>query len=384
LLDKSGTSQYSPEALKKEWYKLGTDLGISVGDDETTIVLSGLDEKFGPSLTLLMELLNNPTADVATLDELIKIILVNREDAKKNFNAIRSALVQYNRYGKDSYYLNVLPGEAVKKLTVDELHAEIKQLLNYKHTISYTGSLSLDEMLATLKKHHPISGDLKTPPPHQFLKARVPQETEILFFPKEMAQAQVSIEFGDEDYNEATIPPIQLYNAYFAGGMSGIVFQEMREARALAYAVGAGYATGDRKGDQNIVWGGLGCQTDKTPEAVEAFIDLIDHLPKSPERFDEARDSILNRYRTDKIGFRGVIGAVRSWERLEVPIDPRKWRFEQIQGADMDLMLQFHKAHIPNRPKLISIVGDRNKMDMERLAKVGKVIEVRLEDIFVD
>ena len=65
-------------------------------------------------------------------------------------------------------------------------------------------------------------------------------------------------------------------------------------------------------------------------------------------------------------------------------IDPRKWRYEQIQNADMDLMLQFHKAHIQNRPKLISIVGDRNKIDMEKLAKVGKVIEVELEDIFVD
>jgi hypothetical protein len=50
----------------------------------------------------------------------------------------------------------------------------------------------------------------------------------------------------------------------------------------------------------------------------------------------------------------------------------------------MDLMLQFHKAHIQNRPKLISIVGDRNKIDMEKLAKVSKVIEVELEDIFVD
>ena len=50
----------------------------------------------------------------------------------------------------------------------------------------------------------------------------------------------------------------------------------------------------------------------------------------------------------------------------------------------MDLMLQFHKAHVQGHPKLISIVGDRNKMDMERLAAVGQVIEVGLEDIFVD
>ena len=47
-------------------------------------------------------------------------------------------------------------------------------------------------------------------------------------------------------------------------------------------------------------------------------------------------------------------------------------------------MLQFHKYHVQNRPKLISIVGDRNKIDMERLAQAGKVVEIGLEDIFVD
>jgi predicted Zn-dependent peptidase len=331
-----------------------------------------------------MDLLKNPTADAATLEELIKIILINREDAKKNFSTIHSALVQYNRYGKDSSYLNLLPTKAVKKLTVDELHGVIKGLLNYKHTISYTGSLSLDEALAALQKYHPISGTLQTPPPYHFLKVRASSANEILFFHKEMAQAQVSIEFGDEDYNEANNPPFQLYNAYFAGGMSGIVFQELREARALAYAVGASYTPGSRVGDQNMMWGRIGCQADKTPEAVEAFINLIDNLPQSPERFKETRQSILNRYRTAKIGFRDVIGAVRSWELLGVEVDPRKWRFEQIQKSDMDVMLQFHQEHIQNRFKLISIVGDRNKMDMERLAKVGKVIEVGLKDIFID
>lgn len=384
LLDKSGTSRYSSEDLKKEWYKLGTDFSINVGPHETTVNLSGLDENFGSSLALMMEFLQNPAADDATLQELIKIILVNREDAKKNFRTIHNALYQYNRYGADSSFLRQLPTKAVQKLTVDELHAAIKALLRYEHTISYVGALPLNQVLATLKEHHVISANLKFPPRYHFLKARTPEETQILFFHKEMAQAHVRIEFGDEDYNEANNPASQLYNAYFAEGMSGIVFQELREARALAYSAGARYAYGSRKGDQNLMLGAISCQADKTPEAVEAFVDLIDNLPESPERFFEARQSRINRYRTAKIGFRRVIGAVRSWERLEVRIDPRKWRFEQIQATSMDMMLQFHREHIQNRPKLISIVGDHNKIDIQRLAEVGKVIEVGLESIFAD
>ncbi|MSS72574.1 MAG: insulinase family protein [Candidatus Latescibacteria bacterium] len=383
LLDKSGAGKYSAEALKKEWYKLGTDFRISAGENETTVSISGLDEGFAPSLSLLMDLLKKPVADTTTLNELIKIILVSREDAKKDFRTISDALSRYHRYGKESYYLRMLPNEAIQKLTVDELHGVTKNLLGYKHTLSYAGSLPVEKVLEALKARHAISGTLQEPPPYGYLKTQSPEATEILFFNKEMAQAQVKIEFGDEDYNEANRPPIELYNSYFGGGMAGLVFQELREARALAYAVRANYATGGRKGDQNLMFGEIGCQTDKTPEAVEAFIDLLDNLPVSPERFEVTRLDLLNRYRTSKLGFRDVIGAVRSWERLGVPVDPRRGRFAQIQAADIDAMLKFHKEHLKSRTKLISIVGDKNKIEIERLRKNGRLIEVGLKDIFV-
>ncbi|MBI2434719.1 MAG: insulinase family protein, partial [Candidatus Hydrogenedentes bacterium] len=70
LLRKSGTERFSAEELKKEWYKLGTDFGIGAGDNETSISLSGLDENFEASMTLLMELMNSPAADEQTLEEL--------------------------------------------------------------------------------------------------------------------------------------------------------------------------------------------------------------------------------------------------------------------------------------------------------------------------
>ena len=165
--------------------------------------------------------------------------------------------------------------------------------------------------------------------------------------------------------------------------MSGIVFQELREARALAYSAWARYFNGDRKGDQNRMVGSVACQPDKTVEAVAAFMDLMDNIPVSPERFEEARASILNRYRTNKISFRRVLGSVRSWERLGVPVDPRKSRFEKIQVAEMDDMLRFYGQNLKNRVKLISIVGDKNKIDLEALEQYGTVSEVGLEDIFV-
>lgn len=384
LLDKSGTGDFSSEDLKKEWYKLGSSFGISAGDNESFMRISGLDENFDATLRLMLSLLNDPKADSAVLETLKTIVLKSRDDAKKEPASIARAVSTFNRNGSESSYLNVLTSEAIKALTVDELVKSITDLLGYKQTITYTGSLSLAEVTAILKKHHPLDGTLKDTPSYRFKYARDFDETEIYFFDKEMAQANVRIEFPDGRYDESQRVPVSLYNSYFAGGMSGIVFQELREARALAYSAGALYSKGGRLNAENIMIGAIGCQTDKTIDAVTAFLDLFDNLPESPERFDEAVTSLTNRYRSSKVGFRSVIGTVRGWERLGLEEDPGMRAFEELQAVELADLMEFHAAHIKDKPKLISIVGDKSKIDMDALAKFGKITEITLDDIFVD
>ena len=90
-------------------------------------------------------------------------------------------------------------------------------------------------------------GKLADPPPYKSLLPRVPETTEVYFLNREMAQSHVRIEFGGVPYDPALSPAAQLYNMYFSGSMSGVVFQELREVRALAYMVGAQYRPGDRR-----------------------------------------------------------------------------------------------------------------------------------------
>jgi predicted Zn-dependent peptidase len=384
LLDKSGAGDLSPEDLKKEWYKLGTDFGIGAGDNETGISLYGLDENFEASLALMMKVMNRPTTDPDTLEEMKKIMLVQREDAKKQGDSISSALIQFNRYAEDSAFLRLLPEARLRALTVDQLHEITRNLLGYKHSYAYSGSLPLDTVLEAIRKHYTDAEPLRDPPPYRLLGARRPEGPEIYLFDKELAQSRVRIEFGSVTYDAALEPSIQMFNNYFAGGMAGIVFQELREARGLAYAAGASYLTGYRKEDENLMVGGIETQADKVAEALEAFIELFDRLPVSEERFAIAREALLNQYRTAKTGFREVIGAVRAWERKGLSADPRRERYEAIQAATFENLLEFHRQYIADRPKLISVVGDKTKMDLDRLKEMGSIREVRLEEIFID
>ena len=381
LMDKSGTPRFNAEELKKEWYRLGTDFSISTGDHRASISISGLDENFAASLALAMEVVREPTVGPGVWEKLVPIILKRRADAMTDNRTISGALYRYNRWGDDAPYMRILPNDAVEKLDPESMHALIGSLLDYEATVTYTGSLPMAQVMSELAEYYGDQFQRRQPPSYRTLSTRRPDATEVYFLHREMAQAMVRIEIGNDAYSESDLPATELYNEYI-GGMSGIIFQELREARALAYSAGARYFTGRHKLEENLMIGGIGCQADKTGEAVTAFVELLDQLPTSEQRFADAQRAQIQQYRTSHLGFRQVLSSVLTWERQGVAVDPRGWRYDQLRQANADVMMEFQAEHLAGRPKLISIVGDRSKIDMEALGTVGKVVELQVEDIF--
>lgn len=383
LLEKAGTERLSPQELKKEWYRLGTDFSINAGDNETIITISGLDRNLAESLQLLDDLLSDPRSDQATLDQLVDIVLAQREDAKKDQNTLLAAVTQYNRYGSESRFLKMLPTADLRALKVEELIGAISGLMNLKKNILYVGSQPAAEVLHLTASQFLHAGTLEDPPPYSQIDPRDPDQTEVYFFDKELAQSLIRLEFPDGQFSSETIPAVEVFNDYFDGGMGGLVFQELREARALAYIVGAQYLVPERRVDKNLMIGVIHTQPDKAHEAVQAFAELMDKMPASQERFQETLTSVENQYRTAHVGFRGILDSVVKWERLGLPIDPRREWFRQVREVTLDDLLKFQLQHIQDRPKMISIVGDSKRINLQDIEQIGPIKKLTLGDLFV-
>lgn len=384
LMDKAGTEALPAEELQKQWYQLGSDFRLGSGANETTIAISGLDSQFEPTLELMLELMRNPQAEQETFAELKATILQARREQREDPQAISQALYLYNRYGEESPMLRALSNDAIRAVELDEMLALISSLQRYKHRISYTGSMSLDELTNILGRHHQPEGDLLDPPPYRFRHARHVAGNEIYVIHRETAQAQVRLEFPNGTYNEELVVPASIYNGYFGTSMSSVVFQELREARALAYSAAASYSQGSRPEAETLILGAIGSQNDKAAEATAAFVELFDNMPRSTERFDDALNAQLNRYRTSTIGFRQIPGTVHAWQQLGLSGDPREQRFERLQEMSLEDLLQFQQQHIANRAKLISIVGDTSRIDMDTLAELGTIRQLTVDDVFVE
>ena len=382
MLDRSGAGEISSKDLKIEWYKLGTDFAFAVRERMSSLMMTGLDENFEASLTLSRDLIEKPNISNETWEETKNIIFSERDDEQKDSRAISNALAHFHRYGKRSRYLDRPSDDDLHASTVESLSSLLKSSLQSERTIIYYGPQSPDEVIESISQG--FIGDSAIIQPAEFspLRSFNAEQNQIYFFEKEMAQAQVRLEFSVGMYNEEKVPAAQLFNEYFGGGMAGLVFQELREARALAYSAWAHFFTPSHSDEENILVGSIGCQADKTIEAVSAFMDLLEKMPINQTRWDSAHSSILSSYRTNPIPYRGTGGFVYDVSTLGLANDPRKSRFERTSKADITTLREFYDNSIRPQAKLLSIVGDSSKIDLNELEKIGPVVQIESEQLF--
>ena len=66
----------------------------------------------------------------------------------------------------------MMPMATLEDMSIDDLHAVIKNLLSYKHTISYVGSLSFDEVRSAIENHMKYFNALRDPPDYKHRRVR--------------------------------------------------------------------------------------------------------------------------------------------------------------------------------------------------------------------
>ena len=164
--------------------------------------------------------------------------------------------------------------------------------------------------------------------------------------------------------------------------MNSIVFQEMREARALAYTAMSQYASPSDTNHlcQNVSY--IACGIDKLAESIETFNELMNNMPEIDAAFNIAKESSINSYRTSRITKDRVIWTFLSWQKLVLKEYPRKQTFEELMTLNLQDIKQFQKEYVTGKPRTFVVMGNTKEMDMKYLKKIGKVKVLKLEQIF--
>jgi predicted Zn-dependent peptidase len=378
-----GTSKYTPAALQQEFYKLGCSFGVNNSDEQVYVSLSGLTENFDKAVALFESLLADAQPNKEALNNLVGDILKKRADAKLSKSTILfKAMNAYGQYGANSPFTHVLTEAELKALKPEELIAKIKELTSFEHHILYYGPSSLETVTASLDKLHKIPATLKPVPASDKFVEQPVEENTVYVVNYDMKQAEIIMMSKGEQYNKDNAAAGALFNEYFGGGMSSVVFQDMRESKALAYSVFSTYRTPNNKSRAHYAFSYIGTQADKLPEAMKGMTALLNDMPESEVLFNAAKDAVIQKIRTERITKSDILFNYERAQKMGLDYDIRKDVFEKVPAMTMNDVKVFHDKYMKNKKSIYLILGDKNKLDMETLSKYGKVKFLSLDEIF--
>ncbi|MBK7028763.1 MAG: insulinase family protein [Bacteroidales bacterium] len=390
-----GTSDIKAEQLKQEFYKLGCSYSVNVNNEDLYISLSGLYENLSKALGLLDQLISRAVPDDKALKNLVDDILKSRRDNKLNKNIIRQALSNYGVYGSKSPFTNILSEEDLKQLNAEELVGKIHELMSFQHEILYYGPVFMGNTgkavsnktkekntFSIIMENHVIPKTLN-PVPNVVRFAQLPTtENKVFVVDYNMKQVDIVFHALSGKYNLTEYPLIRMFNEYFGAGMNSIVFQEIREAKALAYSSTAAYRIPSNEVENNTVFAFVGTQNDKMGDALDAMLSLFNDMPLSEKSFAAAKEGIMNQISSERITKSRIIFNYLNARKMGYDHDIRKNVFEKVPEFSFEEIKKFQQMNLKDKTFTILVVGDTKKMDLEKLSKYGKIEFLDLQNIF--
>lgn len=377
-----GTPNQSAEEISKAFYKLASSFNVNAGNEQTYISLDGLDENFEQTLKLFENFIKNAQPDETALKAYKERLLKARANAKQNKGAIMAGLRSYAKYGPENPFNYVLSDAELKAVTAKELVDILHHLFDYEHKILYYGPRDSQHLVKSLKPLHHVARKLKTMAKAKDFKQISTDENRVLFADYDMVQAEVFWVRNSTPYEVEDTPEISLFNNYFGGGMGSIVFQTIRESKALAYSTYAYYTTPSEKDERDSFMAYVGTQADKFLDATTAMDELLTTLPQSDKLLNTSKEGLLKKLASGRITHESILFNYLNAQKLGNNFDVRKLVYEQVPQLNFSNIQDFYQDKISKKPYTYCIVASKEKLPTEKLQQLGKVQKLSLEEIF--
>ncbi|POR30595.1 peptidase M16 [Flavobacterium columnare] len=377
-----GTDKMTAEQISKEFYKIACGFSVSTNEEYTTVAIEGLQENFEKAVQLFENVIAGIKADDNALKALKARLAKSRKDAKANKGAILQGLTSYAQFGAKNKFNNTLSDAALEAMTAQELVDRIKNLNNYEQTVIYYGPQPLPVIVGKLKTIHSVPATFAIAPATKEFKQVVQTANQVLFTDYDMVQAETRWIRNTDSYDANKTPMVNVFNNYFGGGMGSLVFQTIRESKALAYSTYGFYVAPQKKDQQYYMMSYVGSQADKFKEATTAMNELLTKMPELPVNLDLAKTSVKKDIQTERITQDNIIFTYLANKQLGESTDARKKVYTAVDAITMQDVKNFHNNYLAGKPYTYAIVASEKKVSLDDMKKLGEVKKISLEELF--
>ncbi len=384
LMNNAGVmGAFTPLQLKEALSKLNATCQVTADDNYLYIIMEGYDQTLAEACQLLSRQILMPQLEDKQLSQLKGMQLSNRAVRKENVNTLSEALRQYMVYGEESDYLTELTDMELYNMQIAELTGDINRAANYEAKVYYTGTLSFDDAYQILSQNLPLVANERPSNSPQVKTLNPVKENTIYFLSNndaEQAQIHFYLPMQPDDKKDDVLR--DAFNQYFGMGFTGLVLDEIREKRSMAYTAYAYATTQGIAGKGTYLTGYIGTQNDKANEAVDVFMGLINDMPRNAERIDNIKSYLRQEVLTSHPDFRSKAMSLVSLQRRGYNDDPAKENLSKIDALTFDDIVKFYEDNIKGKPYCIAIVGNPKQIDLKQLEKYGKVVKVSENKLF--
>lgn len=380
-LDYLGTDKYSPEQLKQEFYKIGISYNVSASNDKTYVGISGLKENLNAGLALLEHLWNNAEPNQDTYNKYVESILKSREDGKtQKGNIFWNGLMSYGQYGENSRLRNIYSQAELKDISPTELVNKIKEMRAYKQRIFYYGN-AIEDAKVALNTHHTIPETLLDYP-EKTVYTNLETGGNVYFVDYDMVQSEILLLAKGEEFTPKKMAASRLFNTYFGSGLSSIVFQEIRESKALAYSAFSSYSMAREEGEPDYTMAYVGTQANKLEQAVGAMMELMTNMPEAEDQFNQAKEATLKKIASDRITKSDIFWTYEGLKKRGIDNDNRKEIYDAINAMTLKDLKVFFNNNIKGENYNVMVIGNKKDMDFDALSKLGEIKELDIDYLF--
>ncbi|MCE3075706.1 M16 family metallopeptidase [Chryseobacterium gwangjuense] len=378
ILQYLGTDRFSPEDLKKEFFKIGVSNDFKTSNDQLLISLSGLEENIEKGIELLKHWMYEVKPDQEIYNQFVETVLENRAAVKKDKGRIMTALTNYTKLGALSRFTDIISKEELKNSNVEVFTDRMKKLFKFPYQIFFYGK-DFESFTSYIGKYTE-NESLQIPEPKKYPE---PETIGNVYFTNyDMVQMEMSKVGRGNPVNIENFGKVNVFNEYFGRGLSSIVFQEIRESKSLAYSAYVSYAANAELNHPDYITTYIGTQPDKLQIAVDTMTELMSELPEVPSQFENARNAALKQIASTRITRTNIFFNTLRLKKLNIHYDFRKDIYQQIQSLRFDDLKQFYDTDIKPIHFNTAIIGKKENLNMEAVNQMGTFKEVSLKDIF--
>lgn len=380
-----GSNSKSLEDIQNELQRLGGSLDFSSTYTQTIVKISGLEKNIDEILEVVSNKFNNLTPDSKKTKLLLENYNTNMKLIKETAQMQADAVYEYFAYGDLSKYINSPTKNEVASYKGSDLIKSLQNAFNYSGFIGVTSNLDDDVILDKLIKNNLIDPNKKYIKKDPTYRKENTYDKNAMFYlsDKNFRQSNIFFYIKGEMLNEKDKIISECFNKYFGHDMFSIVFQEIREYRSLGYTAYGNFAseTFNRKPSSLLCF--IGSQADKTTDAINTMVDIINNLPRKPEKFNVAKESLILSMSADYVNFRDIPYNAWKWNTQGYSKDPRVDKINGIKDTNFEDVIDFYNRLIKDRPLVIGLSTNIKQFDIDNVNNIDKfdVKELKFNDV---